>query len=69
MTGDLASEDRSEVEATAYGVRRWFLSSVKRHVRHQCRRRDAKVIASEFDMTVHAQAARESSQNPDEQGT
>ena len=29
----------------------------------------AKVIASEFDMTVHAHAARESSQNPDEQGT
>ncbi len=28
-----------------------------------------EVIASEFDMTVHAQAARESSQNPDEQGT
>ncbi len=40
--------------ATAFGVRRWLLSSV---------------IASEFDMTVHAQAARESSQNPDEQGT
>jgi len=93
MTGDLASEDRSEVEATAqcraacvsasigmdrksqpavgglnvfrgrcrsevekleypllsdpdgavataFGVRRWFLSPVKRHVRHQCRRRD-----------------------------
>jgi hypothetical protein len=31
--------------------------------------RSAKVIASEFDMTVHAHATRESSQNPDEQVT
>jgi len=31
--------------------------------------RSAKVIASEFDMTVHAHAARESSQNPDDQVT
>jgi len=50
-------------------VRRWFLSSVKRHVRHQCRRRVAKVVASEFDMTVHAHAALHASQNPDEQVT
>jgi len=62
-------EDRSEVEATAYEVTMVPEFGQAPRSSSVPTARSAKVIASEFDMIVHAHAALESSHNPDEQVT